>query len=429
MIRRIGRRLRRLAGAPLVPLRPVARELLLSTRGVLRIVATLLAAAKGIPKSGRIRVGVDVRPFYEPLTGVGWYLFFLLEELAKLEDLDLVYFGHPILADGSSPLEVSLPGSRPIVAFDLTDLPIDRITGVAARAAYPALVWLLRCDVFFAANYFLPRSLSAVATNRVATVHDLTWRRYPELLQQETLANLEREMLRELTRSSAVICVSEATRRDLVELYPVEPGKVRAILSGPPPSRPSAELRLELPSRYILFVSTIEPRKNLDVLIEAFEILRDRGWNGELVIAGKTGWKSEPTLHRMAKSRWRDGIRRLDYVDRDQLPWLYRKAQAFVLPSRYEGFGFPILEAMAEGTPVVAARNSSLPEVGGDAALYFDADDPEELANLLAVVLEDSGAREELVQRGVTNLARFSWSRAAAETADVFRKVARGGLR
>jgi glycosyltransferase involved in cell wall biosynthesis len=425
MIRRIGRRLRRLAGAPLVPLRPVARELLHSTRGVLRILATLLAAAKGIPKNGRIRVGVDVRPFYEPLTGVGWYLFFLLEELAKLEDLDLVYFGNPVLADGSPCLKVSLPGSRPIAAFDLTGLPVVRLTRVAARAAYPALVWLRRCDVFFAANYFLPRSLSAAATSRVSTVHDLTWRRYPELLQQETLANLEREMLRELTRSSAVICVSEATRHDLVELYPVEPRKVHAILSGPPPSRPSAELRLDLPSRYILFVSTIEPRKNLDVLIEAFELLKDGGWSGDLVIAGKTGWKSEPTLRLMAASRWRNGIRRLDYVDRDQLPWLYRKAEAFVLPSRYEGFGFPILEAMAEGTPVIAARNSSLPEVGGDAALYFDADDPGELANLLSTVLEDPAARARLIARGETNLARFSWSRAAAETADVFRKVAR----
>ncbi|MGK2857629.1 MAG: glycosyltransferase family 4 protein [Thermoanaerobaculia bacterium] len=425
MIRRIGRRLRRLAGAPLVPLRPVARELLLSTRGVLRVLATLLAAAKGIPKNGRIRVGVDVRPFYEPLTGVGWYLFFLLEELARLEDLDLVYFGNSVLADGSPPLNVSLPGSRPIEAFDLKGLPVVRLTRVAARAAYPALVWLRRCDVFFAANYFLPRSISAAATNRVCTVHDLTWRRYPELLQKETLANLEREMLRELTRSSAVICVSEATRRDLVELYPVEPRKAHAILSGPPPSRPSAELRLELPSRYILFVSTIEPRKNLDVLIEAFERLRDGGWSGDLVIAGKTGWKSEPTLRLMAKSRWRDGIRRLDYVDRDQLPWLYRKAEAFVLPSRYEGFGFPILEAMAEGTPVIAARNSSLPEVGGDAALYFDADDPGELARLLSIVLEDRDERARLIARGEANLSRFSWARAAAETADVFRKVAR----
>jgi glycosyltransferase involved in cell wall biosynthesis len=425
MIRRIGRRLRRLAGAPLVPLRPVARELLLSTRGVLRILATLLAAAKGVPKNGRIRVGVDVRPFYEPLTGVGWYLFFLLEELAKLEELDLVYFGHPVLADGAPPLNVALPPSRPVAGFDLTGLPVGRLARIAARAAYPVLVWLCRCDVFFAANYFLPRSLSAAATSRVCTVHDLTWRRYPELLQQETLANLEREMLRELTLASAVICVSEATRRDLVELYPVEPRKVHAILSGPPPSRPSAELRLQLPSRYILFVSTIEPRKNLDVLIEAFERLKDGGWSGELVIAGKTGWKSEPTLRRMEKSRWRDDIRRLDYVDRDQLPWLYRKAEAFVLPSRYEGFGFPILEAMAEGTPVIAARNSSLPEVGGDAALYFDADNPGELANLLSVVLEDEKKRAQLIASGKANLARFSWVRAAAETADVFRRVAR----
>lgn len=425
MIRRIGRRLRRLAGAPLVPLRPVARELLLSIRGVLRILATLFAAAKGVPKNGRVRVGVDIRPFYEPLTGVGWYLFFLLEELAGYEDLDLVYLGDPVLSEGSPPLHVPLPRSGSITAFDLRGLPIGRLTRLAARAGFPALVWLQRCDLFFAANYFLPRSLSAVATTRVSTVHDLTWRRYPGLLQQETLANLEREMLRELTRANAVICVSEATRRDLLELYPIEPRKAHAILSGPPPSRPAADLRLELPASYILFVSTIEPRKNLEVLIDAFERLKDRGWKGHLVIAGRTGWKSEPTLRRLETSRWRDAIRRLDYVDRDQLPWLYRRADVFVLPSRYEGFGFPILEAMAEGTPVIAARNSSLPEVGGEAALYFDADDAEELARLLSGLLEDPGERERLVSKGRANLARFSWSGAAARTADVFRGVAR----
>ena len=127
----------------------------------------------------------------------------------------------------------------------------------------------------------------------------------------------------------------------------------------------------------------------------------------------------------MAQSRWRASIRRLDYVERGQLPGLYRRAEAFVLPSIYEGFGFPILEAMAEGTPVIAAENSSLPEVGGDAALYFPTGNAGALAEAIGKITTDAALRERLRARGGANLARFSWERAAAETAAIFRRVAR----
>ena len=311
------------------------------------------------------------------------------------------------------------------VHLDLREVPVTARTRRAASLVFPAAAYLARCDLFFGANYFLPRALSAAAKRRVITVHDLTYKRFPHLLQKETLENLEREMLREIVRADAIVCVSEATRSDLLAFYEVDPRKVFAILSGPPPSRPAAAPALELPQRYLLFVSTIEPRKNLDVLLDAFERVKDRGYSGELVVAGKIGWKAEETIRRMAESRWRAAIRRLDYVERAQLPWLYRRADAFVLPSLYEGFGFPILEAMAEGTPVIAAENSSLPEVGGDAALYFPTGDAAALAEAIGRVTSEPGLRDRLRSRAAANLARFSWERTAQETAAVFRKVAR----
>lgn len=370
-------------------------------------------------------MGVDIRPFYEPLTGVGWYLYFLLEELARRDDVEIVCFGDGSVDDGGPHLHVALPDGLEGVAVDLRGLPVTRASKRIASLAFPAIAWLTRCDVFFGANYFLPRTLSAIARRRVVTVHDLTYKRHPELLQDETLRNLEREMLREIARADAVICVSESTRADILAHYTVDPRKVYAISSGPPPARAAGARTTDLPARYVLFVSTIEPRKNLDVLIEAFERLKDGGYAGELLVAGKVGWKSEGTLRRMAASRWSGSIRQLDYVDRGTLPWLYRGADAFVLPSRYEGFGLPLLEAMQEGTPVVAARNSSLPEVGGDAAVYFETEDASDLAAALRRVLEDDAFRAALVARGPANLARFSWERAAAETAAVFRRVAR----
>jgi glycosyltransferase involved in cell wall biosynthesis len=377
------------------------------------------------PKDGAVRVGVDIRPFYEPLTGVGWYLAFLLDELARRDDIEIVCFGDAARDDLSPPLHAALPAGVELVAADFRGAPPAARARNLASLIYPAAAYLTSCDLFFGANYFLPRAVSAAAKRRVITVHDLTYKRFPELLQKETLANLEREMLREIARADAVICVSEATRSDLLEFYEVDPRKVFAVLSGPPPSRPAATMALDLPERYLLFVSTIEPRKNLDVLIEAFERVKERGYPGDLVVAGKVGWKSEGTIRRLAESRWRGSIRRLDYVDRAQLPWLYRRAEAFVLPSLYEGFGFPVLEAMAEGTPVIAADNSSLPEVGGDAALYVRTGDAADLAAALLRITSDATLREELRARSGPNLARFSWERAAHATAAIFRKVAR----
>ena len=427
MIRRIGGRARATAAASLVPLRRAAGAIPRAAAVVSRLSGGLAAASRlgAAPKDGVIRVGVDIRPFYEPLTGVGWYLAFLLEELARRADVEIVCFGDAARDEITPPLHAVLPRGLEPLAVDFRRLLPSAAGRRAAAGALPVMAYLAACDLFFAPNYFLPRALSAAAKRRVITVHDLTYKRFPELLQKETLANLEREMLREVSRADAIVCVSEATRSDLLEFYPVDPRKVYAVLSGPPPSRPATANVLHLPERYILFVSTIEPRKNLDVLIEAFEMVKDRGYPGDLVVAGKVGWKSERTLGRMAQTRWRASIRRLDYVERGQLPGLYRRAEAFVLPSIYEGFGFPILEAMAEGTPVIAAENSSLPEVGGDAALYFPTGNAGALAEAIGKITTDAALRERLLARGGANLARFSWERAAAETAAIFRRVAR----
>ena len=173
-----------------------------------------------------------------------------------------------------------------------------------------------------------------------------------------------------------------------------------------------------LPSRYILFVSTIEPRKNLGVLLDAFErMLGD--YDGSLVIVGKVGWKSEDIVPRLRGER----VVHLDYVDAPRLATAFRDAEAFVMPSIYEGFGFPLLEAMHHGVPSIAARSSSLPEIGGDAALYFDPNDPRELESLLRRVVNDAALRAELGERGRKRAAEFRWERAADETLAVLRKA------
>ncbi|MFA6955039.1 MAG: glycosyltransferase family 1 protein [Thermoanaerobaculia bacterium] len=410
----------------------IARELALAFPSLRTVSAALVdALARRVrralaPNATKpLRLGVDIRPFYEPLTGVGWYLWHILDELGRRDDVELVLLGDARITDDGPRLHGSVPESAEQCMFDLRGTPLSRFTRAITAVAYPLLVWLEGCDVIFGANYFLPRSMGAVAPRRVITVHDLTYRRHPELLQRETLENLAREMTREIARADQIVCVSETTRRDLLEFYPVDPSRTHAILSGATPPLLSSDERGDLPARYLLFVSTIEPRKDLDTLIEAFEMLKDRGeYDGELVVVGRVGWKADETVRRMRESRWRSSIRHLDYVTRDRLATIYRHAEAFVMPSLYEGFGLPVLEAMGHGVPVIASRSSSLPEVGGDAALYFDVRDAQGLADAIRAISATVETRTMLIEAGRARVARFRWDEAAARTLDVFRRAA-----
>lgn len=368
----------------------------------------------------KLRVGVDIRPFYEPLTGVGWYLYYLLHELAKHEDVELYLFGDARVTDDGPRLHADLPANAKLCTFDLRGLPVPRLARPLTAGAYVAWIGLSGCDVLFGANFFLPRLHAAVARRRVITIHDLTYKRFPELVQKETLENLERQMVREVALADAIVCVSESTRRELLRFYDVDPARAVAIHSGL--GKPALSEPFDgLPARYILFVSTIEPRKDLGTLIDAFERLRDSGaYEGSLVVVGKVGWKSRELVPRL---RGR-GIVHLDYVPAPRLATIYERAEAFVFPSLYEGFGFPLLEAMARGVPSIAARSSSLPEIGGDAALYFDPRDVAALTAQLTRVLGDASLRDDLAQRGRARAAEFRWERAAKETLEVFRRVA-----
>jgi glycosyltransferase involved in cell wall biosynthesis len=362
-----------------------------------------------------LRIGVDIRPFYEPLTGVGWYLYHLLHEIGKRDDVELWLFGDARVTDEGPHLHADLPPNARLCWFDLRGFPKTRFLRPLTAAAYVLWMKLADVDVMFGANYFLPRLLGAVARRRVITIHDLTYKRFPELLQKETLADLERHMQREIAIADAVICVSESTRSDVLRYYEADPRRIVAIRSGLAVTEAGAHV--DLPKRYILFVSTIEPRKNLPVLLDAFQSI---DYDGALVVVGKIGWKSESIAKRLRER----AVIHLDYLDSARLASVYRGAELFVFPSIYEGFGFPLGEAMAHGVPAIAARSSSLPEIGGDAALYFDPHDARELARQIERVLGDAALRADLIARGHRRASELRWDEAASRTVEVLRQAA-----
>ena len=377
------------------------------------------ARDKALRRERPLRIGVDIRPFYEPLTGVGWYLYHLLHEIGKRDDVELWLFGDARVTDEGPRLHADVPPNARLCWFDLRGLPKSRFLRPLTAAAYVLWMKLANPDVMWGANYFLPRLLGAVARRRVITIHDLTYKRFPDLLQKETLANLEHHMKREIAQADAVICVSESTRRDVIHYYEADPTRIVAIRSGlnVPVPAPVPVPGFSVPQRYILFVSTIEPRKNLTTLLDAFQQIT---YDGNLVIVGKIGWKSESIAKRLKEKN----VIHLDYLDPKNLAYVYEHAELFVFPSIYEGFGFPLGEAMAHGVPAIAARSSSLPEIGGDAALYFEPHDVRALAQLMQRVLDDPALRQDLVARGRKRAGELRWDVAAKRTVEVLRQAA-----
>ena len=226
-----------------------------------------------------------------------------------------------------------------------------------------------------------------------------------------------------LARADLILADSESTRRDLVELLSVDPSRIRVIYPAVDPTfRPSdaacvqgvRELYAIGEQSYILSVGTLQPRKNYVRLLQAFaQIRRDSGLPHHLVIAGGPGWLYEPIYQAIQDLALGDSVHLLGYVDEGDLPALYTGAELFAFPSLYEGFGFPVLEAMACGTPVVSADSSSLPEAAGQAALLVPPTDTMALAEAMGRVLSESHTRAELIRRGYLQCRRFRWEDAA----------------
>ena len=268
----------------------------------------------------------------------------------------------------------------------------------------------------------------------VLTVHDLIFERFPQLHKPLNYHYLHRAMPLFVRRARHLIAVSQATKKDLMAFYGVPGNKISVIYEAaddrfrPLPAGRSENVRRKyrLPDDFLLFVGTIEPRKNLERLLDAFATLRRAGVVRHLVIVGKKGWLYEAFFRHLEESDQQDHVIFPGYISDEDLPAVYNAARLFVFPSLYEGFGLPLLEAMACGTPAVSSDRSSLPEVGGDAPLYADPEDTEALADQIRRGWEDASLRQVMRGKGLARAKEFSWARAAAETDALYQLTVRG---
>lgn len=269
-------------------------------------------------------------------------------------------------------------------------------------------------DVFFSPAHYAPR-VSPVPT--VVTIHDLAYKFFPNEFLSKDLYKLNNWTEYSVKKAAQVICVSEHTKKDLISFYPEVESKTTVVLNGFRSSKKLkvAGYRVQDKRPYILFVGTIQPRKNITTLIEAFDKFVVTHPNFELKIVGKKGWLYTETLKRIEASPAINQIKYFGFVEDLELEKLYENAYATVLPSLYEGFGLPILEAMSHGSPVIASNSSSIPEIGGDAILYCDPDDSKTVVDALEQLM-DIKLRKSLQLKANEQLKKFSWDKCAKQT-------------
>lgn len=315
---------------------------------------------------------------------------------------------------------------------------------------------LPRPDVFFSPTHYAPR-FSPIPI--VISIMDLSYIYFPELFKKSDLYQLRNWTAYSVRNAKKVLTISKASKNDIIKQYQVPEDRVAVTYPGiKKESRIMNQesginrirKRYGIEGNFILFVGTLQPRKNISRLIEAFAKIRmdpndyskltrmkknsdafgqriRKDSDLQLVIVGKKGWLYEEILEAPKKFGIEDKVGFLDFVPDEDLPLLYQNAICFVLPSLYEGFGLPVLEAMKHGCPVITSNVSSLPEAGGDAAVYVDPNDTEDIAKKIKKVINDGKLRREMVEKGYEQVKKFSWEKTANETLEVLTQVANNG--
>jgi glycosyltransferase involved in cell wall biosynthesis len=362
-----------------------------------------------------MRIGIDARPLSRRRSGIGNYVQCLVELLPRIAPQ------HEYFLYSNRPFDLSIPEG-------VVHERVDRAFGLC-----PGAFWILgrgstlirqdAIDVYWATNAILPPYIPSNVA-KVITVYDMVWLRYPETTSRYNLLVQAMCAEKAISRSDFVVTISRSVREELLHSLSVAPAKTGVVYPGisdnyyPQDRSKAAQYvsnKFGVPTQYMACVGTVEPRKNLSILVEALRIVKSKGkCECPLVVAGASGWRTSDLFQRIRSTGLGNDIRFIGYVPARDLPSFYAGAQVFLFPSIYEGFGLPPLEAMACGTPVISSDAHCMPEVLGDAAMLVSPAKPEDWAEAMVRALDDNELRNKMRNAGVVQAAKFQ-PRASAE--------------
>jgi len=378
-----------------------------------------------------MRIGLDLRPFLKEETGIGVYFRNLLFSLVKI-DWENEYF----LFSSSLKDRFSVNKIPAFARMNFRDFhyPVEAINFFWNRLLFPPL------DFFFKKSLDLTHSPTPLILptrgKKIISVHDLFFVDSPEMTDKDTRKNFPKRVSASIQKADGVIAVSRFVKDQLLNRFVIDEDKVKVIYHGTdtdfyygvPASRLDRVIKKHaLPSDFLLFVGAIEPRKNLTSLIKALKIVHKKYSKISLVIAGRKGSDYPKVQALILKNQLEGWVKILDYLPREEVRCLYSLASLFVFPSLCEGFGLPLLEAMAGRLPLVVSGVSALPEIAEDAALYFDPNSPESIAGRIVEALQDKSLQKKLIARGVERSKDFDWEKTAVDTLDFYKAIAGKG--
>lgn len=362
-----------------------------------------------------MKIGIDISPIFYQRGGVGNYTLHLIENLIKLKSDHRFFLYSNHFSNESFPF--------------LSDLNVTFIQGIRTYLSYK--IWREGIDVVHGPNFRLP---GRGTKGNVITIHDLALEKFPSFGKKKFGSCFSSWKTRKRALSADhLIAVSQNSLEDIVKIFGISREKISAIYNGVDHfffQDQNQELFLKMKDKFgikkdqfILFTGTVEPRKNVKTLLKAFSRNRRLRNNYSLVLAGGTGWKNEDLQQFILNEGIQNELSITGYISREELRVLYSFASCFVFPSVYEGFGIPLLEAMACGAPVVCSNSSSLPEVAGDAAIMIDPYDIDGFSVAMGKVVENEELRKNMIQKGLERVKHFSWEETARKTLQVYEKV------
>ncbi|YAI81845.1 MAG: glycosyltransferase family 4 protein [cyanobacterium endosymbiont of Rhopalodia sterrenbergii] len=382
------------------------------------------------------KVCLDGTPLRGKLSGIGVYTLNIIASLAKLQEaehFELEIYFHPsvknwLLRNFSVPHFLTYYPQVSILPIPVT------IADVLAKYPNPVLShfegYLKKPNVLHGTDHYVYPYRNS---RKIMTIHDLTFLKYPQYSTTLVQGYLDR-IKRCLTWTDLIITFSESTKQDIIEYLNINPDIIRTIYEASRYSsneikpdqvellKNSINYNFSIP--YLLFVSTLEPRKNVITLIKAFDYLKEQHKiPHNLILIGQKGWKYQSIFEAIKNSKYQQSIYYLNYLSNESLAFFYSQTEAFIYPSFYEGFGLPVLEAMTLGSPVITSNTSSLPEIAGDAALLINPNDFLELAEAILKVISDSQLRKELTKKGKERAKLFSWEKTAQETLKAYQLI------
>lgn len=379
-----------------------------------------------------MRIALELQSCLKNKSGIGIYTYELSKRLQKYNDLE--FEGH-----------IFNFLNRNDISKDIEGINIEKRVcslfpyGVYRRIWHYSMIkynslFKSKCGIYHFFNFIVPPRIEGKV---ITTIHDMTYEMYPETMDKKNLKRIKDDIEYSVNRADKIITVSESSKYDIIKYLNVPENEIEVVYNGVEYNRFARDYNEEekvkvkqkysLPDNYILYMGTLEPRKNIESIVEAFKLFKEQSYLKEkdfkLVIAGKKGWMFESIFELVNKLNLQENVIFTDYVDEKDKPLIYNMAQLFVFPSIYEGFGIPVLEAMASSVPVITSNVSSLPEVAGDAAILVDPKDTLSIAKNINDILSDENLKDELINKGHIQAQIFTWEASAEKLYEIYKSM------